>query len=360
MITRGKARTVMPRPRRSASESHVANDTDGGLTKEDDEIVDILAALSAEANASNDVSTRGVITDGGRYQRPIPNFVQRDEDTETERKAIKLDRLTNKRARYESHLDFLNRCISSKLIPNALSFELEPTIGNHDNEFVGKWYDIIQQCQLKLMSLTSEFCQNTISKTDDEIKHAYNDIKQNTSANNLKNISETIKDSDRKTRSMLRSKKMKKFTYLKYGNNKKYERKRDRSKSNDRRSKSNDKRSKSNERRNKSNERRNVNTNNNSKPLYSKVTMTNANNNPNKNSMGNGLNNLSILRSATTNNDNASTTNYANSKNDNRPQERGADVIDLFQTNLKTVTDAITELNEQFQTWKRNTTPMES
>ena len=57
-----------------------------------------------------------------------------------EQVAIKLNRLKDKVTMYESHKDFLTRCIAEKLIPKGLKLELEPTIGNSDQEFVDKWY----------------------------------------------------------------------------------------------------------------------------------------------------------------------------------------------------------------------------
>ena len=48
---------------------------------------------------------------------------------------MKLNRLKEKNARYQSHREFLSQCIESKLIPKGLKLELEPTIGNHDQEF---------------------------------------------------------------------------------------------------------------------------------------------------------------------------------------------------------------------------------
>ena len=45
-----------------------------------------------------------------------------------EQVALKLNRLKDKVTRYESHKDFLTRCIAEKLNPKGLKFELETTI----------------------------------------------------------------------------------------------------------------------------------------------------------------------------------------------------------------------------------------
>ena len=67
-----------------------------------------------------------------------------------EQVALKLDRLKDKLTKYESHKDFLTRCIAEKLIPKGLKLELEPTIGNFDQEFVDKWYSKLKGFSLIL------------------------------------------------------------------------------------------------------------------------------------------------------------------------------------------------------------------
>ena len=48
---------------------------------------------------------------------------------------IQLNRLKNKEARFESHKDFLTRCINECLVPKGLELMLEPTIGSHEQIF---------------------------------------------------------------------------------------------------------------------------------------------------------------------------------------------------------------------------------
>ena len=70
-----------------------------------------------------------------------PIFAERHK----EQQAIKLNRLKDKNARYQSHREFLSQCIESKLIPKGLKLELERTIGNRDQEFLDMWYSNIQE-----------------------------------------------------------------------------------------------------------------------------------------------------------------------------------------------------------------------
>ena len=67
---------------------------------------------------------------------------------------IKLNRLKNKQARFVSHKEFLTCCVSEELVPKGLEVTLEPTIGNHDQEFLDNWYSKQKQFSLSL-SLSS-------------------------------------------------------------------------------------------------------------------------------------------------------------------------------------------------------------
>ena len=48
---------------------------------------------------------------------------------------IKLNRIKDKQARYEPHERFLIQCLEAKIVPKVFVFDVEPTIGNHGQEF---------------------------------------------------------------------------------------------------------------------------------------------------------------------------------------------------------------------------------
>ena len=85
--------------------------------------------------------------------------------------ALKLNRLKEKHARYESHKEFLTRCISEKLVPQGLKLELEPMIGNHDQEFLDNWFSKLNEFSLSLMKDIVTFCDKTIGKTNEDKKY---------------------------------------------------------------------------------------------------------------------------------------------------------------------------------------------
>ena len=63
-----------------------------------------------------------------------PNYNPRN----TETLAKKLDRLYDKKARFESHENYLSKCLINNLIPNGLRVFVEPSIGNRDDAFLKK------------------------------------------------------------------------------------------------------------------------------------------------------------------------------------------------------------------------------
>ena len=90
-------------------------------------------------------------------------------DFNMEKQALHLNFLSNKAARYESHISFLMKCMEEKLIPEALKYSIEPSIGNHDEEFINEWYEIQKECSRKLIQHTVKFCETTLSKTNNSI-----------------------------------------------------------------------------------------------------------------------------------------------------------------------------------------------
>ena len=55
-------------------------------------------------------------------------------EEETKKLSFRLDRTNNKKIRFLSHKEFLEKCFRDKLTPNGLKINLEPTIGNQNEE----------------------------------------------------------------------------------------------------------------------------------------------------------------------------------------------------------------------------------
>ena len=85
--------------------------------------------LVIQASAST-VANKGDITNPNLLTARLPRTHNADAI------AIKLIFLREKSSRYNSHKDFLSRCVQKKLVPKCLEFSLEPTIGNYGQEFI--------------------------------------------------------------------------------------------------------------------------------------------------------------------------------------------------------------------------------
>ena len=133
--------------------------------------------------------------------------------------ALKLNRLKDKAVKYKSHKDFLNRCIAEELVPKSLKLELEPTIGNYDQEFVDTWYSKLKTFSLTLMKDIVAHCDKTIVKTEDNIKDTETHLKNITEREEYQSIEKTIKNNEANTKHLLQQRKFKKFNYLKYKQN---------------------------------------------------------------------------------------------------------------------------------------------
>jgi len=130
--------------------------------------------------------------------------------------AVKLNRLQDKASRYNSHKEFLSQCIQNKLIPNGLKMEMEPTIGNHDQDFLDTWYSNLEDFSLVLMKQIVSFCDKTINQTEEDITKTKHVLKSETEKSEFNEIEKTINENLEASNRILRQRKFKKYNSLKY------------------------------------------------------------------------------------------------------------------------------------------------
>ena len=145
-----------------------------------------------------------------------PNNIIKNDSKKAECLAFKLDRLRDKAGRYNSHHSFLTRCISENIIPNGLKLELEPTIGNHDEEFLNNWYNKLQKYSLDFMNDIVVFCNQTNANLANEIKSTENELQQLLEKDTFQEIQNTINTNQTIRDRSLKQRKLKKFNHLKY------------------------------------------------------------------------------------------------------------------------------------------------
>ena len=104
---------------------------------------DTLPIPSIQVNNDNsDFSTDEGITPSPSMETIIQRRPkQRPMHQLTDRNAILHDRLLDKIDRYKSHNEFLTKCVTNKVIPFLYRLTVEPSIGNHDDNFLKGYYD---------------------------------------------------------------------------------------------------------------------------------------------------------------------------------------------------------------------------
>ena len=92
---------------------------------------------------------------------------------------------------------------------------LEPTVGNHDQNFLDNWYSKLKQFSLSLMKEIIQFCNKTVDATTSEISTTTS-LKSNTNQEQFKAIQSEIKNNKAAARKILQQRKFKKFNTSKY------------------------------------------------------------------------------------------------------------------------------------------------
>ena len=159
------------------------------------------ASASTETVIENYVPTNEAETPAGPHARYLVS---------------KLDRLHDKKERYNSHRQFLQKCLDNNIIPNGLRLDLEPTIGNHDEEFLQNWYAELEECSKKFMKNVLEFCNKTDVATEAEIKAVDTELKTAVEKEQYDNVQATVIQNNTLRSHELQRRKNRKFHALKY------------------------------------------------------------------------------------------------------------------------------------------------
>ena len=155
----------------------------------------------------------------GARQTPLQKSQGRKTNNEEEIKklAFRLDRIKNEKIRILSHEKFLEKCLHDKLTPNGLKSNLEPTIGNQNEEFVNQWYKVQDECAKQLMKMTIKFYETTIKDTEHEIKEIDSKLQSNPPSTEYSTVKEQVSKNQELTIRQLRRKETRKYLQLKYG-----------------------------------------------------------------------------------------------------------------------------------------------
>ena len=139
-----------------------------------------------------DIDDSEASSDNLSSRSPSVETVIETDDEATDQLSLKLNRLTEKLCRYESHKYFINKCLNDKLIPEGF-WSLEPSIGNHDDEFLQQWYEDVTKFLLTRMEATVKFCEKTITAAKSGIKETEDELKRKTVPTNFNEVKEEVK-----------------------------------------------------------------------------------------------------------------------------------------------------------------------
>ena len=126
---------------------------------------------------------------------------------------LKLNRLKEKSARYESHKYFLSRCIRDCSIPKGLKLELEPTLRNFDQEFINSWFSKLKDFSFDTTKDIIKFCDMTIAETKLAIEVK---LKTSMKREEFSDIGKTSKENKEATKPLLLQRKFRKCNHLKH------------------------------------------------------------------------------------------------------------------------------------------------
>ena len=101
-------------------------------------------------------------------------------------------------------------------MPKGLVIELEPSIGNQDDEFKSKWYQRLQEFSFTLMNGIIEFSEKTVEETTTNIETALDSLKNSMQPNDFKEANEQLEENSTTRKRILKQNKQKKFYNLKY------------------------------------------------------------------------------------------------------------------------------------------------
>ena len=146
-----------------------------------------------------------------------PSLVINEDFIKARALSNKLDTLENKLVRFQSHEEFLRVCIAEGIVPTYLQIFLEPSIGNHDEAFLAKFFGIVKRFQNELMTATADFCAETQEKASKDINEITTELKGTIKPENFKTVTNRITDRKTQAAHMLRKRKQGKLNALRYG-----------------------------------------------------------------------------------------------------------------------------------------------
>ena len=101
-------------------------------------------------------------------------------------------------------------------MPKGLRIDLEPSIGNNDEEFCAKWYARLQEFSLTLINDILEYSEKIEKTTTEKVCSEKEELKKSMNAGDYKEVTEILDQNSAQRKKQLSLTKKKKFNYLRY------------------------------------------------------------------------------------------------------------------------------------------------
>ena len=144
------------------------------------------------------------------------NSADRGTDERHKARIIRLERLRDKQDRYNSHIGFLKECHQHKVIPKGLRIDVEPSIGNNDEEFCNKWFSHLENFSLTLISEIITYSEGIEKDATTRIEEETKFLRENLDPDDFTEINDLMDRSATQRRKRLSLTKRKKFHFLRY------------------------------------------------------------------------------------------------------------------------------------------------
>ena len=171
--------------------------------------------ISTESNSSLfDSDSVSTIIDSADKRTPQESHPRNEDDHKP--RVIRLERLRDKADRYSSHIGFLKECKETRVIPKGLKIDVEPSIGNNDEEFCSQWFAQLEEFSLALITSIINYSEKIENATANKIDEETAYLRANMRPNDFKECVDQMDLNSTQRRKRLSASKRKKYHHLRY------------------------------------------------------------------------------------------------------------------------------------------------
>ena len=93
---------------------------------------------------------------------------------------------------------------------------MEPSIGNHDDNFLKGYYDILDNCSAQLMNYTADYCTKKQTEFEQQKQTSDDKLKETSTPEAYTELQKTFEFNQKRRQKSIQETKEKKFIRIKY------------------------------------------------------------------------------------------------------------------------------------------------